>query len=331
MPGDDIREAVRIVVGELPQLPHLPELPGRGVGADLTGRGAGLLVDLYAEVQPSGWRFADRPGRDHRRALALMREDLDTLEEFTQGYQGPLKVQVAGPWTLAATIELTHGDKALADPGACRDIADSLAEGLVRHVGELRRRLPGARLLLQLDEPALPGALAGTVPTASGFGKLRAIERGTARDALRTVVDAVGVPVVVHCCAPGVPLTLLRQAGAAAVSFDLALLARRDEEAVGEAVEAGTGLFLGVVPALETASESTRGAAPVLSDATGSVRGVKAVKSLWRNLGFAPETIPDTVVVTPTCGLAGASPTYARTALSRSVEAARVLLEAPEK
>ena len=59
MPGTDVREAMRVVLGELPDLPHLPELPGRGVGADLTGRTVGLLLDLHAEVQPSGWRFVD--------------------------------------------------------------------------------------------------------------------------------------------------------------------------------------------------------------------------------------------------------------------------------
>src|SRR5438445_13598602 len=65
LPGRDMAEAVRLVMGELgerPGLPFLPELPARGVGADMIGRGAGLLVDLFAEVQPSGWRIADRPG-----------------------------------------------------------------------------------------------------------------------------------------------------------------------------------------------------------------------------------------------------------------------------
>ncbi|NUU20641.1 MAG: methionine synthase, partial [Streptomycetaceae bacterium] len=194
MPGTDAREAVRLVVGELPAFPHLPELPDRGVGADLTGRGAGLLVDLFADVQPSGWRFTDRPGRDHRRAAAWLREDLDALEEFTQGYRGPLKVQLAGPWTLAVTIELAHGDKALADPGACRDIAASLAEGLRGHVADLRKRIPGGELVVQFDEPALPAVLAGSVPTASGFGKLRAVDKAVVREALRTVIDAAEVP-----------------------------------------------------------------------------------------------------------------------------------------
>ncbi|WP_436773059.1 methionine synthase [Yinghuangia sp. YIM S09857] len=339
LPGEDVREAVRLVVGELGGFPHLPELPGRGVGADLTGRGAGLLVDLFAEVQPSGWRFTDRPGRDHRRAVAWLREDLDALEEFTQGYAGPLKVQVAGPWTLAATIELVHGDKALADPGACRDLAESLAEGVRGHVAELRRRIPGAGLVVQFDEPALPGVLAGSVPTASGFGKLRAVDKAVVREGLRTVVAAAGVPVVVHSCAPGVPIGLLRESGVAGVSLDFSTLRDRDEEEIGEAVEAGVGFLFGVVPSTPPPTPSNRvanrattrgntgaGARP-LSDPAGTVRGVKM---LWGRLGFRPDRLGAAAVVTPTCGLAGADPAWVRRVLKHSVEAAQVLYEAPE-
>src|SRR5690606_14446749 len=116
-PGEDHLEALRVVFGELPGLPYLPELPARGVGADMVGRGASLLIDMPVEVRPSGWRLTGRPGRDARRAREHLGRDLDGLEEIAQGYEGPLKVQVCGPWTLAASIELHHGDKVLADAG----------------------------------------------------------------------------------------------------------------------------------------------------------------------------------------------------------------------
>ena len=56
------------MLGELP-VPHLPELPGRGRYADLAGRGGALLADLYADLQPSGWRMVPpaesrRPARE---------------------------------------------------------------------------------------------------------------------------------------------------------------------------------------------------------------------------------------------------------------------------
>jgi hypothetical protein len=283
----------------------------------MIGRGAGLLVELYAQTEPSGWRFTDRPGRDTRRAHSWLGEDLDALEEFTQGYTGALKVQAVGPWTLAASIELKHGEKALADPGACRDLTGSLTEGLRRHLADVRRRVPGAEVVLQLDEPSLPAVLTGQVKTASGFQRLRAVDRQVAEEQLRELVRGLDAPVVVHCCAPGVPLPLLRRAGVAGVSLDFSLLTEREDEDLGEAVEGGTAILAGVVPSTD------RG----VSDPAGSVQGVR---TLWRRLGFAPGLLGRHVLVTPTCGLAGASPAYARTALSLSVRAAQSLVDNPE-
>lgn len=317
LPGDDIAEAVRVVFGELPDLPHLPELPERGPGADLTGRTAGLLVDLPVDLQPSGWRLVERPGRDLRRARDLMARDLDALEEAGAGYAGPVKLQAAGPWTLAATVELHYGDKAVSDPGAIRDLGQSLAEGLRRHVADVRRRLPGAQVVLQLDEPALPAVLTGRVPTASGFGTLAAVEAPTAEAGLRAVFDAAGAYPVAHCCARRPPLDVFRAAGAGAVAVDAALLGEADDEPLGTAVEAGVALWLGVVPPLDGP----------LSDLAGSVR---AVQRVWRRLGFDPGQLPETVVVTPACGLAGASPAHARAVLRRCRDTGRALREDPE-
>ncbi|MEU2110529.1 methionine synthase [Streptomyces sp. NPDC058423] len=317
LPGGDAREAAKTVTGSFEDFPHLPELPARGPGADMIGRTAGLLVELYAHVEPSGWRISDRPGRDTRRARSWLGEDLDALEEFTQGYEGPLKVQAVGPWTLAAALELRNGEAALADPGACRDLAGSLVEGLRGHLADVRRRVPGARPVLQLDEPSLTAVLRGRVRTASGYRTHRAVDRQLAENTLREVVDGAGVPVVVHSCAPEVPFALLRRAGAAGISFDFALLTERDDESIGEAVEGGTTLFAGVVP-------STDGP---LSDPAGSVMGVR---TLWRRLGLNPGTLAESVVITPSCGLAGASPGYARAALAHGVRAARSLADNPE-
>ncbi|MCX4905219.1 methionine synthase [Streptomyces sp. NBC_00878] len=322
MPGGDAREAAKTVTGtfEGPEtgMPFLAELPARGPGADMIGRTAGMLAELYARVEPSGWRLGDRPGRDTKRARSWLGEDLDAMEEFTQGYHGPLKVQAVGPWTLAAALELRNGEVALSDPGACRDLAGSLAEGLREHLAEVRRRVPGADVVLQLDEPSLFAVLSGRVRSASGYRTHRAVDRqvveATLRDVVRVQADG---PVVVHSCAPDVPFALLRRAGATAVSFDFALLTERDDDAIGEAVEGGTKLFAGVVPGTD---------AP-LSDPAGSVMGVR---TLWRRLGLNPGVLADAVTLTPSCGLAGASPEYARKALAHCVRAARSLADNPE-
>ena len=191
MPGTDPVETARVIFGELPDLPHLAELPDRGPGADLTGRTAALLIELPVDMTTGRWRFTDRPGRDTRRAQTMLAHDLDALEEAADGYRGPLKIQVCGPWTLAATIELARTQNvALADRGAVADLTDSLAEGAAGHIAEVRRRVPGAQLLVQLDEPALPAVIEGSVPTASGFGRLPAIDAPDIETALRTVLLA---------------------------------------------------------------------------------------------------------------------------------------------
>ncbi len=102
-PALDPLEACRLVFGELPDLPHLPELPARGPGADMIGRTAGLLVDLAVDLQPSGWRLVPQPRRSTSAARSdFLARDLDALQEVADGSPASLKVQAAGPWTLAS-------------------------------------------------------------------------------------------------------------------------------------------------------------------------------------------------------------------------------------
>ncbi|MEH1102929.1 methionine synthase [Micromonospora sp. CPCC 205561] len=315
LPGTDIAEAQRIVLGELPALPHLPELPARGPGADLIGRTAGLLVELPVELYAARWRVAPRPGRDLRRARDLMERDLDQLAEQAEEYTGPVKVQAGGPLTLAASLELPIGGRMLRDAGAVRDLTNSLAEGLRGHVAAVARRLPRATVLLQLDEPSLPTVLAGRVPTESGLGAYRAVEPTVAASLLRTVVEAAGVPTVVHCCAPEVPLELIRSTGAVGVALDLDFVT--DLDPLGEAIDAGFGLLAGAVPT----GPSAAGRAPT------SAQVADRVRQLWGRLGFPRRQLAEQVVVTPACGLADASGPYARAVLAACRDAGRRLAE----
>ncbi|MEU1400531.1 methionine synthase [Micromonospora zamorensis] len=315
LPGTDIGEAQRVILGELPELPHLPELPARGPGADMIGRSAGLLVELPVEVYAGRWRVAPRPGRDLRRARDLMERDLDQLAEQAEGYAGPIKVQAAGPLTLAASLELPIGGRLLRDPGAVRDLTGSLAEGLRAHVAAVARRLPQASVLLQLDEPSLPTVLAGRVPTESGLGAYRAVDPVDAAALLRTVVEAVGVPTLVHCCAPDVPLELIRSTGAVAVALDLDLVTKLDP--LGEAIDAGLGLLAGAAP--------TR--PPSAGGAPTSAQIADRVRQVWDRLGFPRRQLAEQVVITPACGLADANPEYARAVLAACREAGRRLAE----
>ena len=299
-----------MVLGELPEFPYLPELPARGAGADLIGRSAALLVDLAVDLTPAGWRLVRRPGVDLRRAREFLARDLDALHDLADEYRGPFKVQAAGPFTLAAGLERMRGERAVVDSGARRDLGQSLAEGIAQHVAAVSARMPGATVVVQLDEPSVPAVLAGELPTASGYGRLPAVEASVVEQELAAVIEALPVPAVVHCCALRPPLDLFRAAGAAALSFDLGLV--QDLDAVGTAVEAGTHLVPGVVPGTDAALPTPK--------ATAS-----RVQAWWRELGFPADELAAAVTLTPACGLAGASAGYARTATAHVREAAKYL------
>lgn len=315
-PGSDVLEGMRIAFGELsdPGVPYLPELPGRGPGGDLLGRGAALLVDTPVDLQPSGWRLVNRPGRDLERAEAMLRQDLDVLAEIADGYAGPLKVQVAGPWTLAAGLHLPRLERAVVDPGACRHIVGALAEGLAVHVREVRRLIPAADVVVQVDEPGLDAVLTGRLPTASGFGRLRAVEEPVVVEGLSVVLTAAtgagAVETVVHCCADTPPIDTLLRSGADGLSVDVGRLGAAGWEALAPALESGRRLWAGAV------STSAPGhPAPSVAD---------RVWTPWRRLGLDVRLV-EAVVVTPSCGLAGLSPADARLAVARSVAGAKEL------
>lgn len=313
LPGTDPAEATRLVLGEQPELPYLPQLPNRGFGADMIGQACAVLVDLPVDYQPHGWTLASHPGRDLSRARDHWQRDLDALTEQAQGLP-LLKVQLTGPLTLAASVELPNLHKVLTDHGAFRELAESLAEGARQLLADIAGRLPGTALILQLDEPAVAQVLAGQVPTPSGYGTVRSLPDPVAEAALTEVLSvAAEGHRVLHCCGPDVPYRLFAAAGADAVSVDAGLIADSHLDAIGTVVDQGVGLWLGVVPGTDTTLSR-----PAVQD---------RVLRLWGKLGFAPALLPERVLLSPSCGLAGASMPYVRKAMVTLREAARALRE----
>jgi hypothetical protein len=314
VPGDDIREWMRAVL-ELVDVPFLPELPARPYG-DMLSRTVAVLTGLAADLQPVGWRLTGggdaRASLDQRRARALLHEDLDVLEEYADGYQGQLKIQVTGPWTLAAAVERPRGDKVLADHGARRDLAQALADGVQQHVAEVRKRVPGAEVLLQVDEPGLPAVLAGAVPTASGWSKHRSVDGPGAVELLSLFTGTA--PTIVHCCAARPPIEVFTKSGATGVAVDISLLNTAAWDQIAAAVEAGTALYAGVVPTTGALPKAEQAADPLVRR--------------WRDLGLDPALLAK-AVITPACGLAAAaSPADARARLKLLRDVADVVTEA---
>lgn len=323
-PGLDPREPLRVLrellgtldgspdgSGGVHGLPYLPELPDRGPGGDLIGRSAALLVELPVDLQPAGWRLVDRPGRDLARTGAFWREDLDELAEAFDGYTGPLKVAVAGPWTLAASLWLPRGERAVVDEGACRDLTASLAEGVRDLLARAQRLVPGADLVLQVDEPSLPTVLEGRLPTASGFGKLPSIDPQVVTPALRDVLAAAGERhTILHCCAANPPQPLLRRAEPGGLALDTGMLTPRGWEGLAVAAEEGVRVYAGCLPT-----------------SPGAVRSAdiaRGVADAWSRIGM-PRKALDEIAVTPSCGLAGLSPDLAVHRQRQAVQVAREL------
>ncbi len=315
-PGGSAREAIRtvrdlLVDAEGVGVPFLPETPARGPGADIIGRAAGLLVDLPVDLQPSGWRLVDRPGRDAARSAALHREDLDELAEAYDGYLGSLKIQVAGPWTLCASLQLNRGERSVTDPGAVADITASLADGIAARVADVTRLVPGAEVVLQVDEPSLPAVLDGSLPTASGYGRVRAVDPLVVMRGVEQVLAAHGGPTVLHCCHPAAPLPLLRATGAGALAVDVTERTPAGWESLAVALEAGTGLYAGCLP----------------TDGSGTdVTARNLVVDGFDRAGLSQEHLRG-LVVTPACGLSGLTPRGARDVLRSASDAARRLSE----
>lgn len=308
LPGTDFAAAVRMTFDKVAGLPYLPELPARGPWADLLGRGLGLPSALPAALVAGEWRLGDAAGVDQRRARATWRDDLDQLDELAQGHAGPLKVAVVGPWTLAAALGVAHTGRVLADVGARRDLAQSMAEGVGELLSDLARRFPDAELVLQVDEPSLPSVAAGAVPTPGGFFRHRSVDLPEICRALGLLTAeparrGLQVATVLHSCAAwadGWPLAALlggdsTAAGFDAVSLDQDQLGTRDWDALGAAVDVGAGLYLGCLPTLG-------GSRPLAID---QVRR-RALRAL--ELIDAGADLADRLVLTPACGLAGWAP-----------------------
>ena len=321
LPGIDIVEALKVVSDVHSDLLFLPELPARGPGADMIGRTAALLAgvatDLAIETTPTGWKFADAPGLHVRRALSWLQEDLERVEELVGDSEVQLKLQLTGPVTLAASIALPRGERAIRDGGAVDEISAAHREAAVLHLRDVRRRLPNARLILQIDEPALDSALRGTIPNQSGFGRLRSLAPRVVSDihrALATDIVAADVVPWMHSCAPNWPLELVRTVGYRGISGDAGLLTDADDEQLGQAIEAGLDIVAGVIPT-DAGALAER---PVAEDAT-----VAPIRWRYQRLGLADRLRG--VVITPTCGLGRTPWPAAKVAMRRTVEAAKAL------
>jgi methionine synthase II (cobalamin-independent) len=123
---------------------------------------------------------------------------------------------------------------------------------------------------------------------------------------------------VVHSCATELPWKLLLHSAVQAVSVDVTTLAAADLDGIGEFVESGRTVQLGVVPST----------APVARPSSEEV--AKAAAAITDRLGFARSVLRERIGVTPACGLAGATPEWARIAVGLAQKAADAFADDPD-
>lgn len=185
---------------------------------------------------------------------------------------------------------------------------------------QLMRRLDAA-VVVQFDEPSLPAALAGRLTGVTGLSPVHPVDGAVAIELLDECVDVVGGDVALHSCAAGLPWKLLQRSMIAAVSVDIHTLTAADLDGVGEFVESGRTILLGAVPAT---APGVPGSPPSAAQIAATVAGVTD------RLGFGRAVLRDRIGVTPACGLAAATPAWARTAIELAQRAADAFAEDPE-
>ena len=235
------------MLGELPDLPHLPELPGRGATADHDRPRAGARQ--RPRRRPAAGRLAAdrRPGRrpppgPQRCSPRTSTRSRSRRRATTGAVQDPGR-RARGRWPRPSRSRAATRCSPTTAPGAssprrwprgCATTSPTCAAGC-----------PGVdRLVVQVDEPALPAVLAGSVPD-----RLRASTGTAAVDppeaSAALALGARGdrrAPAPSRGCTAAradTPLALLRGAGARGLSVDLALCRRADHDALAEALEAG--------------------------------------------------------------------------------------------
>lgn len=305
LPHTDAAAAAALVLERHHALPAAPQLPSRSPAESMLAQVAAGLpgVDVYSSgnlrVDPSllradaveaaidrGWpSFADDDGW-----LAL-RVFLNAVATSSRPHDAPVKVQLAGPVTLA----LAFADAGIAVTDAldlAARVVRARASALCAYVADA---LPGTPVVAFLDEPGLTAVGTDRLPVAGG----------QLADVVSSALAALkpSAATAVHCCGP-TDWRVVTMAGPDIVS----LPARHAPNAgvtLGDFLDRGGWVAWGAVP--------TDG--PI-----GEVEHLwRALSATWCDmtvLGCDPARLRQQSLLTPDCGLAGHGRTQADHVLS---------------
>ncbi len=210
---------------------------------------------------------------------------------------GRIKVQLVGPLTLG--LALCEAGLPVAD--AFRRSGEAVRAWASAIEALVARRLPGAALLLVLDEP-------GLVVWRSGDGPL---ERECAVDLLSAALAVPACVTGVHVCGRG-DRRIALEAGPDLLAVEVRNDLVDDAAVIGRHLDADGWVAWGAVPTDRPVGESSEPLWRVLA-------------GVWCELtrhGCDPVRVRTQGLVTPACGLAGHGPTQAERALRLAVELA---------
>ncbi len=277
LPHTDPAAAARFVL-DTTDVPYLPQLPLRHVEERMLVQWGDGLGDCGADADGIGLRFGSPVG-DRDEAFVGATSLVDRLPSWA-----PLvKTQAAGPVTLAI------GMLAAGHPG--HGLWDEVVNGLIgrisAHVVWLRARLPGAQVMVVLDEPALGGLVEPGFP----------IDAADAAAALGAVLGGIGVDGGVHCCVP-TDWAMLARLQPEWLSWDVGALdtgLQESAEEVAMAIAAGTRIIWGACPA-------TPPPMPAIDDLLARLRRAEGALVV---AGAPAAALADDMWLSPGCGLAG--------------------------
>ncbi len=246
LPGASIIAAADIIAGETGDLRQLPILPDRGV--DVVGLTTGILPGINVDAGPRSWMLSTRPQLRTRRIWDRVEADLDQCEQAWGTRIDAVKIQVAGPWTLSASIELSNGHRALTDTGALRDLTESLIAGIQEYSADVRARFD-TEVYVQLDEPLLAQVRDGSLPGTSQFDEIPSINDVDLGERLAGVIERAEVRYLNQTGCP--PLWKVAQvAGVETCQVTLDTVRGSEQyDGMGHALAAGMRVGLGMTRA----------------------------------------------------------------------------------
>lgn len=284
LPGVDAERAVDLVLAETPRLPFVPQLPNRGPREGMLAQWLEVLPEV--RIAPDGSITVDAAAATGAPDVVIDPESHSGLTALLAAARGReedlarVKVQMTGPLTLGVALVAAGLPTALAFERA-RACADAWA---VHLQATIEARLPSARVLLFLDEPALVQWARGDDP----------IDRDDAIDALSSTLAKVTCVTGVHVCGDG-DLRIAHAAGPDVLGLTASEALVAESDTLMRHLEADGWIAWGAVPTDRPLGDSTEGP-------------WRRLVGLWCDLtrrGCDPVRLRTHGLVTPACGLAG--------------------------